>query len=90
MFASKLPHPSGKVKSIFWDRIPTNRVSATFWAAAELVPLDFEEVEDQFKVYVHAKAKAGGRGDKPRVAVLSHMRSMAIGIRTNKLKSLII
>lgn len=48
--------------------------------------LNFDEAEDLFQVFIHAGKARTGRTQQRRVAVLSHLRSMAIGVRTSRLK----
>ncbi|KAK9830554.1 hypothetical protein WJX72_012430 [[Myrmecia] bisecta] len=81
------PQPGRKMKSFFWDKLPDNRVSGTFWERnpPSYDNLDTAEVEELFQALQRTSLKKATTAAK-KLAVLDLKRATAIGIRMSRLK----
>eukprot|EP00884_Botryococcus_braunii_P014893 jgi/Botrbrau1/23404/Bobra.0051s0048.1 len=83
----KGPAPRCRMRSFFWDKLPDNRVSGTFWETHPPAydSLNQQEVENLFKATQRKTQDLEGPKAK-QVALLDIKRATTIGIRMSRLK----
>lgn len=89
-----LPHPSRKMKTINWSKIPNQIIGKSIWSSAvlPLVPIDYNQIEELFCQQPRPKSLPSQTSlapppGSPIANLLDNRRSLAVNIFLKQFKS---